>query len=669
MRWNSKVALLALGSFFIAVIIEQLNERRLGFAQLYQETWAEGLTWTLALGSLWVCLLVAFPGLLTRFVGGWIAPLLTFASLKAFDWFLRRGALPGIEPRDIEWILPLLYGLFFSTLIGAFAPLLYLFTVEKLRPRQARLIEKPNAHTVVVFVHGLGGDLEATWGNFPSLLQGDSDLAEVAIFLWGYPTALFRHVPDIWEAAKQLQTEIRIRLSKYKNVVLVGHSLGGLLIRAMVIDALKNGRRGDIKSIKHIVTFGTPNDGSQLASIASYFHLSNAHVEALGVTSKLVSELRGEWVNRVYAPNIEPGQELIKQKIPLTAVVGVEDTIVTPDSARSFFQNPPPESVPGDHTSMKLPQSSEDTCYILVKRVLSGPSEYPADEESSVGKTSRVILHPERPITAGSNLQTYAPIMKDFFISYTKADKAWAEWIAWTLEEAGLSVIIQAWDFRPGGNFVLDMQRAASGAEKTIVVLSPAYLQSEYTQPEWASAFAQDPQGTARKLIPVRIAKCEPTGMLAPIIYVDLLGLAQDDARAVLLGAFSERAKPSSMPAFPGAQSPYVSAAQPQPAYPGTTNATSTSTAKILVTLAESADQSLRLSASQRLQFIRQLNAILPQQFNMLLFAVNPEPGLVPPMPAPQGDRTSALLTWAEGPGGCGLSVLQKLLDTIVNPR
>lgn len=53
----------------------------------------------------------------------------------------------------------------------------------------------------------------------------------------------------------------------------------------------------------------------------------------------------------------------------------------------------------------------------------------------------------------------------------------------------------------------------------------------------------------------------------------------------------------------------------------------------------------------------------------MLLFSVNPEPGLIPPMPAPQGDRTAALLTWAEAPGGCGLSVLQQLLDTIVNPQ
>ena len=51
---------------------------------------------------------------------------------------------------------------------------------------------------------------------------------------------------------------------------------------------------------------------------------------------------------------------------------------------------------------------------------------------------------------------------KDFFISYNKADRAWAEWIAWTLEEAGYSTTIQAWDFQAGGNFVLEMQKAAS---------------------------------------------------------------------------------------------------------------------------------------------------------------------------------------------------------------
>jgi Telomere resolvase len=65
---------------------------------------------------------------------------------------------------------------------------------------------------------------------------------------------------------------------------------------------------------------------------------------------------------------------------------------------------------------------------------------------------------------------------------------------------------------------------------------------------------------------------------------------------------------------------------------------------------------------------MRQLNEIVPQHFNMLLFAVNPPAALIPPMPAPQGDRTSALLTWAEASGGCGLSVLEELLDRKSSP-
>ena len=55
--------------------------------------------------------------------------------------------------------------------------------------------------------------------------------------------------------------------------------------------------------------------------------------------------------------------------------------------------------------------------------------------------------------------------MKDFFISYNKADLTWAEWIAWELEQAKYTVTLQAWDFRPGYNFVMDMDKAV-GREK-----------------------------------------------------------------------------------------------------------------------------------------------------------------------------------------------------------
>ena len=60
---------------------------------------------------------------------------------------------------------------------------------------------------------------------------------------------------------------------------------------------------------------------------------------------------------------------------------------------------------------------------------------------------------------------------KDFFISYNKADRTWAEWIAWELEAAGYSSVVQAWDFRPGDNFRppdldLDLGRLQSGGTR-----------------------------------------------------------------------------------------------------------------------------------------------------------------------------------------------------------
>ena len=56
----------------------------------------------------------------------------------------------------------------------------------------------------------------------------------------------------------------------------------------------------------------------------------------------------------------------------------------------------------------------------------------------------------------------------------------WAEWIAWELEEAGHRVLVQAWDFVPGSNWIQGMQQGVTRAGRTIAVLSPAYLESEF---------------------------------------------------------------------------------------------------------------------------------------------------------------------------------------------
>jgi tetratricopeptide (TPR) repeat protein len=157
--------------------------------------------------------------------------------------------------------------------------------------------------------------------------------------------------------------------------------------------------------------------------------------------------------------------------------------------------------------------------------------------------------------------------MKHFFISYNSADRTWAEWIAWQLEEAGYTTVLQAWDFRPGSNFVLEMQRAAKEAERTIAVLSPDYLGASFPQSEWAAAFRRDPTGEKGILLPVRVRECDLEGLLPQIIYIDLVDLEEAAARDTLLaGVRRKRAKPTAPPGFPGA----IPRSVPQrPRFPG----------------------------------------------------------------------------------------------------
>jgi tetratricopeptide (TPR) repeat protein len=129
----------------------------------------------------------------------------------------------------------------------------------------------------------------------------------------------------------------------------------------------------------------------------------------------------------------------------------------------------------------------------------------------------------------------------NFFISYTQADRAWAEWIAWVLEEAGYTTMIQAWDFRPGTNFV---------------------VKSGFGKAEWTTAFARDPTGEKGVLLPVRVRELDLDGLLRQIVYIDLVGTDEAAAREKLLAGLARgRVKPSKRPGFPGTSS--------HPGFPG----------------------------------------------------------------------------------------------------
>jgi tetratricopeptide (TPR) repeat protein len=144
---------------------------------------------------------------------------------------------------------------------------------------------------------------------------------------------------------------------------------------------------------------------------------------------------------------------------------------------------------------------------------------------------------------------------RDFFVSYTQADRAWAEWLAWELEAAGYTTLLQAWDMPAGTAFVHAMDQAVQTTRHVVLVLSPAYLRSQMAEAEWRPGFKADPSGKARLLLPVRVEACQPEGLLADRVWIDLVGLdeatAQARLREEIARALRGPGRPTTPPRFP----------------------------------------------------------------------------------------------------------------------
>ncbi|MEU4494653.1 FxSxx-COOH system tetratricopeptide repeat protein [Streptomyces sp. NPDC023998] len=133
------------------------------------------------------------------------------------------------------------------------------------------------------------------------------------------------------------------------------------------------------------------------------------------------------------------------------------------------------------------------------------------------------------------------------FVSHAGADRAWAEWVAWQLADAGYAVELDYWDWGAGDNFVLKMN-AALESGRMLALFSAAYFDPDrFTTEEWTAVLA-----AKEKLIPLRIDGVSAPAMLRALLAPSLVGLAVDEARRVLLEAVAEPRRPDGEPVFPG---------------------------------------------------------------------------------------------------------------------
>lgn len=97
----------------------------------------------------------------------------------------------------------------------------------------------------------------------------------------------------------------------------------------------------------------------------------------------------------------------------------------------------------------------------------------------------------------------------DVFISYRSTDKKWVRGeLLETLEAAGLKVCIDYRDFKIGDPTVEEIERAVQESRKTLLVLTPAYWQSGWTEYENLILQTLEFSNRQRRLIPLVKEKC-----------------------------------------------------------------------------------------------------------------------------------------------------------------
>lgn len=112
--------------------------------------------------------------------------------------------------------------------------------------------------------------------------------------------------------------------------------------------------------------------------------------------------------------------------------------------------------------------------------------------------------------------------MKKIFISYSHSNKEWVvQWLLPHLEGAGISVHIDFRDFQIGLPILVNVEKAIEDCQKTLLVLTPDWLESEWANFEAFMIQTKDPIGLKGRIIPIMLEECSLPARLSIFTWAD----------------------------------------------------------------------------------------------------------------------------------------------------
>jgi pimeloyl-ACP methyl ester carboxylesterase len=266
----------------------------------------------------------------------------------------------------------------------------------------------------VVLVHGLGGHVQDTWrqGGAAKKLTDDStfwppwlarDCERLAVYLVGYDAPVSRvrgtamHLTD---QARNILARILAEPALARGpLILIGHSLGGLVIKQLLRTAesmaqYDAGAADLIHRVEKVAFLATPHSGAGLASLGDRLRIL---VRPSAATASLVRNdpnLRdlNNWY-RDWANGHGVAHLILTESAP-ARILGM---IVPPDSADPGLANVRSVAIAADHIAICKPADNTTDIYVFVRDFINRATERPKQAlESKVdalpGVTAQAVV-------------------------------------------------------------------------------------------------------------------------------------------------------------------------------------------------------------------------------------------------------------------------------------
>jgi hypothetical protein len=137
----------------------------------------------------------------------------------------------------------------------------------------------------------------------------------------------------------------------------------------------------------------------------------------------------------------------------------------------------------------------------------------------------------------------------DFFLSRRGSVAAVAQEVSDVLTAEGYKVIVQDYDILLGASFVEAMHEAVKNARDLIILFTGDYEASPYTRKEFTSFEAERLRDERdRHIVVLRCDDAPLRGLLADVVYQDLVGVAEPHERKRRILAAAERRSSAERP-------------------------------------------------------------------------------------------------------------------------